>query len=129
MMDKSDSLKEMHMTKETAKLRIKYCRKKKKRTKCRNQRPGKIEHLYNAATLKASEAECFKSTNAALKQRLDKAITEQKRVKRLAGSVFHLWDVVFSSLTSPHVDMCCNFNRYYYNCLSTVVWPIFEIKM
>ena len=90
------------MTKETAKLRRKSCRKKKKRTKCRNQRPGKIERLYNAATLKASEAECFKSTNAALKQRLDKAITEQKRVKKLAGSVFHLWDVVFSSLTSPH---------------------------
>ena len=49
------------MTKETAELRRKSCRKKKKRTKCRNQRPGKIERLYNAATLKASEDECFKS--------------------------------------------------------------------
>ena len=51
-----------------------------------SRRPGMIERIKHAATKKANQVDCLKSTNLALKQRLENAISEQKRTKRLVLS-------------------------------------------
>jgi len=85
-MDKSDPLEKR--TKQVAELRRKNYQRKKKRAKDRGRRLGRIERLQSAVTLKANEANCLRSTNVSLKQRLNKAISEHKQVKWLAIFLF-----------------------------------------
>jgi len=54
-----------------------------KKKKKRLQRSGRLKRMKNVIERKSSEVDCLKLSNKSLEKEVDKAVTDQKRWKRL----------------------------------------------
>ena len=63
--------------------RINYKDGIKRKGKKRLQRSSRLERMKNAVECKSSEVDCLKLSNKSLEKEVNKAVTDQKRWKRL----------------------------------------------